>query len=149
MKIAVVALVALLVAQSSQVSLFEGHWRTDVPAELGSIALVPSGVGFAVQPGKVTITRYSLQTSDHRTVSDEESLETDGKPHQTLDGQPGATSAAKWSSPYLLEITYTSNRRDGINTIRLTYTISADQKTLTERGFYPSNHYTYERAYYR
>lgn len=140
--------VVLLIAQSTQVSLFEGDWKTDVPADLKlmSIVAVPSGIGFAVTAGKVTITNRYVSPDGRSTVSNEV-LETDGKPHPSAN-EPNRTVVTTWSSPYLLDIIYTGSGASLV-TVHVTYSLSADRKTLTRRGVYSASGYVEERSFYR
>jgi hypothetical protein len=143
-----VAVVLLLVAQLSQVSLFEGDWRTDVPPDLksSSIAAVPSGISFGVTADKVTVTNRSVSPNGSSRASNEV-LQTDGKPHPSTLGETW-TVVAMWSNPYLLDVMYTG-RGVRVVTVHVTYSLSADQKTLTRRSVYSANDYIEERVFYR
>ena len=141
------AFVALLVVQASQVSPFEGDWRTDVPAwiKYSSGGGAPSGISFAVTRDQVKITERMVTPGSD--IVGEEVLRTDDKPHPSANG-PGWAIVAKWSTPNLLDVVDTGI---GVNTVTVhrTYSVSADQKTLTVRFVYSWNGYIDEHVFYR
>lgn len=156
LKLVPATFVALLVAQSSPVSPFEGDWRIDVPAgfERGSGGSVPSGISFAVTretvklterqvtPGRVIEGKLTL-----RTIEGEETLRIDGKPHPSRNG-PGWVTVAKWSNPNVLDVVDTGSGERTV-TVHRTYSLAADRKTLTRRSVYSWNGYVAQVIFHR
>jgi hypothetical protein len=153
MKTLVVTFVALLVTQSSPVSPFEGHWRTDIPPgmEWSSIGIAPSGISFTVTRDTVKITNHWIRfhvgdPARNEARQDEHVLHTDGKARQS----PNATNwsiVAKWSNRDVLEVVDTGIGTRTV-TVHTTYSLSADRRTLTRRFVYSEGHID-ERVFYR
>jgi len=141
--------VAVLVAtQLSQVSVFEGDWRTDLPANfrMSSIVAVMSEMNFAVTADTVKVTLRYVSPGGGSFSSDE-IYQTDGLPHAAKDG-PGWTYVAMWLNPALLDVMKTG-RGTRVVTVHSTFSVSADRQTLTQRHVYSSNGYIDERIFRR
>jgi|KBSSwiStaDraftv2_1062776.scaffolds.fasta_scaffold262350_2 hypothetical protein len=158
----ILAIVVLVVTQFSQVSVFEGDWRTDLPSNFSenSIPAVISGMSFAVTADTVNATSRFVIPGGGSFTSDEcrltiercsfaatEVFQVDGKPHPSKY-DPNGTIVAKWSNPYLLDVVYIK-RGVHAETVHSTYSVSADGRTVTHHVEYSANGYVYERTFHR
>ncbi len=147
----IIAAVALLLVQVSQVSPLEGEWKTDIPADLRmmSIGAVESGIAFAVMANSVKITDRWISPSGQLS-SGEDVFQTDGKSHPSKMGDRWNV-VATWPTPSVLDLVFSAVRvTDGVTlTVHVTYFVPADQKTLTRRNVYDYNGYVNERVFYR
>lgn len=128
-------------AQSKPVSLFEGEWRTDVPDMSTMSASIVAGVNFTVTATQVKMT-WRFVTPVGISQSVDEVLQVDGK---TRVINPEVTLVVKWVTPFLLDVVSNGASR----TVHTTYSLSADQRTLTFRSAYSDNGHIIERKYYR
>jgi hypothetical protein len=152
----------LLAVQVTQVSPFQGEWKTDLPANFkdSSAFMAYSGIRFDVTADSVKMThRYAVRDSlylqpspangEGRSITTEETVRTDGKPHPSeLATRVGHdwTVVGTWLNAYSLDLIST-RPGDRSATIHVTYSLSADRKTLTYRSV---TFGTYEeRIFYR
>ncbi len=109
--------------------------------------MVPSGIRFDVTADSVKMTHRYLQPQpgrgNGRSITVEERVQIDGKPHPSSSNW---TVVARWLDPYSLELIWTRNGGRP-ETIHVTYSLSADRKTLTWR--WVSSGYIDERIFYR
>ncbi len=118
-------------SQSSS-TLFDGYWKTDLPSDVGRISALPlqAGVSFVVTPHTVSITpRLAAPRRDERD-GETTTYHTDGLPRPSGPSEPNHLVTAKWSTPWLLEIVYSSSRGVGASA-HITYRLSNDGSTLT------------------
>ena len=148
-----IATVVLLVAQAGQISPFEGHWRSDVPAERKNLnpGVVP-GITFEVTADKVKITDTGLAWNGRPEISSDV-YQTDGKsrPYEkakSIKGLPDSTVVARWSGQLRLDVVFIIYDVR-LETVHVTYSISEDRKTLNVRRMYSNPGYFYDETLYR
>jgi hypothetical protein len=61
---------------------------------------------------------------------------------------PHWTVVVRWSNPLLLDLLCAGHDRVDV-TVHITYSLSTDRKTLTQRGVYSSNGLMEKRVFYR
>lgn len=147
----IVAAVALVLLQASHTSPLEGEWRTDLPPNLRSMSMaVPFSVTISVTANAVKITDRMVSPNGETWRAGEAVYQTDGKPHPSAT-ENGWTVVATWTTPSVLDVRFRAVRvEDGVTrTVRNTYAVSADQRTLTRRYASDYNGYTDERVFYR
>ncbi len=136
------AIAILVVAQVSQPSLFEGHWRNDIPVNWSAMSW-ETGIDFEVDGDTVKITRHRVRPRPdglHPLEPFQRVFVVDGKPRPWLDW---GDVVAMWLNPYTLEITLTRGTRQMVTT----YFVSEDRDTLTMRYVQPG--YTSDQIFYR